>query len=97
MPRFHPGDRVTITCENQEAELPDNCEAENLGNHRIQIGTEAVIPGEEDYDGYDNSWLIRASGKQAWIHEGALEEAIKPVTKDEEDEALASILKALNE
>ena len=99
-PKFKPGDRVRIVCENRDAELPEDSNAENLGSHKIPIGTECTIPedmedDEDDYDGYDNSWLIKGGGYHAWVHEGALEYAVAPVTPDEEAEALESIRKAL--
>lgn len=96
--KFEPGDRVQVILENQDVVVPSGEEWENLAPHHIPIGTEMIVPKDigDNYDGYDNSWLFKTDrGIEKWVHELALDYAIDPVTPDEEDEALASIRKAL--
>lgn len=96
---FNPGDRVCIIGENRDVDLPPDCDADNLENHGFKIGTEFTLSDdfEDHYDPYDNSWLLKkGSSRQSWVHEGALDYPLQPVTQDEEDAALESIRKALS-
>lgn len=93
---FQPGDRIEIICENTEVVLPDDSDADNLDPHGFTIGREFTLSTNIDdhYDDYDNSWLLGGRGGM-WVHEGAMRLAVAPVTQDEEDETLASIMKAM--
>jgi hypothetical protein len=89
-PTFGAGDHIKIVRSNRVAKLPDD-ECSFAGDFPASmIGQEFIIDEDEmEYDGDDNSWEIEGE----WVHEGAME-LVRPLTQEEEDDAIASILRS---
>lgn len=108
--RFNVGDEVRLICTNDEAPLPPGLKEARLRGHfmHAKVGDTTTLghphlvgyDQADEYDPDDNSWrfwiqMPDGEWTYEWVHEGALEPVKPPVTQEEEDEALASIMRAL--
>lgn len=108
--QFRVGDHVRIVRQNSDAKCPADAAHIGdfsgiplgyetfLGEYegdQIQRGYEL----EDEYDPDDNTWKVWFKDSDGdwgydWVREGAME-LIQPLTQEDEDEAIASIMKAL--